>query len=374
MTPRATETERAPQKNTAACPVNSYNGWDPLEEVIVGRIDGSTVPPAHVSVTFNIPRKAALLLRFFGGRRYPSFLMRRAQEQLDGFVQALEARGVSVRRPDPMPLSRRYRTPDWSSRGFSLACPRDGFIVIGDEIIETPMAWRCRYFEPHAYRRLFKDYFRRGARWTAAPRPQLTDELYVHDYSVPSAGDPMRYVITEFEPVFDAADFIRCGRDIFVQRSNVTNASGIEWMRRHLGERYRVHEIETLCRTPMHIDSTFMPLRPGKLLINPAYIDPKLLPPMFRSWDVIVAPQPDPIPGMTLKYCSMTSPWISLNVLMLDEQRVFVEHSQKGMIRTLERHGFEPIPIPFSEYLPFGGSFHCATLDVRRRGGLQSYF
>jgi glycine amidinotransferase len=25
-------------------------------------------------------------------------------------------------------------------------------------------------------------------------------------------------------------------------------------------------------------------------------------------------------------------------------------------------------------YAAFGGSFHCATLDVRRRGGLQSYF
>jgi len=25
-------------------------------------------------------------------------------------------------------------------------------------------------------------------------------------------------------------------------------------------------------------------------------------------------------------------------------------------------------------YKPFGGSFHCATLDIRRRGTLQSYF
>ena len=29
---------------------------------------------------------------------------------------------------------------------------------------------------------------------------------------------------------------------------------------------------------------------------------------------------------------------------------------------------------PFLSYGPFGGSFHCATLDVRRRGTLQSYF
>ena len=26
-------------------PVWSWNGWDPLEEVIVGRVEGATVPP-----------------------------------------------------------------------------------------------------------------------------------------------------------------------------------------------------------------------------------------------------------------------------------------------------------------------------------------
>ena len=30
-----------------------------------------------------------------------------------------------------------------------------------------------------------------------------------------------RFVTTEFEPCFDAADFMRAGRDIFAQRSQV---------------------------------------------------------------------------------------------------------------------------------------------------------
>ena len=30
-----------------------------------------------------------------------------------------------------------------------------------------------------------------------------------------------KFVTTEFEPCFDAADFIRAGRDIFAQRSQV---------------------------------------------------------------------------------------------------------------------------------------------------------
>jgi glycine amidinotransferase len=359
---------------TAPCPVNSYNGWDPLEEVIVGRLEGATIPPAHPSVTFNIPRIGAKLLPLFSGRHYPKVVVKRAQKQLDDFVRLLEAEGVRVRRPDVVDWSRTCRSPFWSSRGFCIACPRDGFIVIGDEIIETPMAWRSRFFEPYAYRSLFKEYFRQGARWTSAPKPMLSDELYDPTYKPPADGEPMRYVITEFEPVFDAADFIRCGEDIFVLRSNVTNFSGIEWLRRHLGSRYQIHEIECRCRTPMHIDSSFMPLAPGKLLVNPEYLDVNKLPSMFKSWDIIVAPQPDPVPGLISKFCSMTSAWISINMLMLDEQRPIVEKSQVSMIRTLKDHGFKPVPCVFADYLPFGGSFHCATLDVRRRGGLQSYF
>ncbi len=58
------------------------------------------------------------------------------------------------------------------------AMPRDILTVIGDEIIEAPMAWRARFFEYRAYRSIIKDYFNRGAKWTTAPKPQMSDELY----------------------------------------------------------------------------------------------------------------------------------------------------------------------------------------------------
>ena len=56
--------------------------------------------------------------------------------------------------------------------------PRDIILVVGDEVIECPMAWRSRFFEYRAYRSLMKEYFRGGARWTTAPKPQMSDELY----------------------------------------------------------------------------------------------------------------------------------------------------------------------------------------------------
>ncbi|EEA01262.1 Non-specific serine/threonine protein kinase [Burkholderia sp. H160] len=354
-------------------PVNSWNEWDPLEEVIVGRLDGAVIPPFHVTVTFNVPSFTARLHRLFGGRRYPKWMIQRATKELDEFVRILEGEGVTVRRPAVVNHRARFRTTSWSSRGFCVSCPRDGYLVIGDEIIETPMCWRSRYFEGDAYRALFKEYFRSGARWVSAPRPQLTDELFDYDYRIPGAAEPLRYIVTEFEPVFDAADFARCGRDLFVTRSNVTNRAGIEWLRRHLGDGFRIHEIETRCRQPMHIDSSLSPLCPGKLLVNPDFIDVGRLPPILKSWDVLVAPRPDPVQGFMSKV-SMCSPWTSINTLMLDEKRVIVDASQVSLIKAFRNWGFEPIPCAFLSYGPFGGAFHCATLDIRRRGALQSYF
>lgn len=354
-------------------PVNSHNEWDPLEEIIVGRLEGANIPSYHVTVTFNVPRFTAKLYRLAAGRRFPRWMVRRAQKDLDGFIHILEAEGVTVRRPDVVDFHSRFKTPHWSSRGFCVACPRDLFLVVGNEIIETPSCWRSRYFESYAYRRLFKEYFLAGARWTAAPRPELPDALFDRHYRIPEEGEPMRYVINEWEPVFDAADFVRCGRDLFVTRSNVTNSLGIEWLRRHLGDTYRIHEIESRCRQPMHIDSSLLPLAPGKLLINPDYIDASRLPKIFKTWDILVAPRPDPVDGI-MSRISACSPWTSINVLMLDEQRVVVDRSQVSLIKALKDWGFKPVPCDFSNYGPFGGSFHCATLDIRRRGGLESYF
>ncbi len=355
-------------------PVSSHNEWDPLEEVLVGRLEGATIPSDHPVVSCNIPGMAARAQALVAGFHYPGLLIGPAQRELDGFVALLQSLGVVVTRPEPVDFRKRFGTPDWSSRGFCNSCPRDCMLVIGDEIIETPMAWPCRYFETHSYRKLLKDYFRRGARWTAAPRPQLTDELFDLNFRLPEPGEPISYILTEFEPVFDAADFFRCGRDLFVIRSNVTNATGIEWLRRHLGENYRIHEIESRCRNPMHIDTTALPLGPGKLLINPEYVDVDRLPAILKKWDILVAPEPDPIDDRVLKITSMCGKWLNMNVLMVDEKRVIVDPHHKTTMRAMAQWGLEPIPCEFLHYAAFGGAFHCATLDIRRRGGLQSYF
>jgi glycine amidinotransferase len=244
--------------------------------------------------------------------------------------------------------------------------PRDLLIVVGDAIVEAPMSWRCRANEVDAFRPLIKDYFRRGARWLPAPRPQLTDELFDLDFD-PHSHTNGHYAITEFEPVFDAADFVRFGRDILVQKSHVTNELGIRWMEQAVGPDYRVTCIDVNDPHAMHIDATLVPLAPGKLLVNGERYVPNEL---FADWEILVAPKPALPSDWPMFFCS---PWVSMNLLSLDEETVIVERQEEPLIDALTAWGFDCIPVDFRHVYTFGGSFHCVTVDVRRRGGLHRY-
>ena len=356
---------------TAARVVNSYNEWDPLEEVIVGVMDGACVPPWHLMLQATLPSRHWDFFKKFGGQPFPPEMIAAANRDLERLAQILEGEGVTVRRPERGSHARPFSTPDWSSAGgLYAAMPRDLLLVVGDEILETPMPWRSRYFEVNQYRPLLKHYFREGARWSSAPKPELTDALFdpLALEEGPAKG-PYRWLVNDFEPTFDAADFIRCGRDIFYFKSHVTNAFGVEWLSRHLGDAYRIHELHCEDAHRMHIDTTFLPLAAGKMMVNPDRV--KSLPAMFSKWEMLKAPAPCSPDSAPLYF---SGKWLSMNVLSIDEKRVVVAEHETNLISSLKAWGFTPIPCPFLSFYAFGGSIHCATLDVRRKGTLQSYF
>lgn len=51
---RATKPQHGAEPVQPGCPVCSYNEWDPLEEVIVGRAENAHVPPLTVEVKVRI--------------------------------------------------------------------------------------------------------------------------------------------------------------------------------------------------------------------------------------------------------------------------------------------------------------------------------
>ena len=349
--------------------VNSFNEWDPLEEVVIGIMQGASVPEWDVMLEATMPAQSREFFMSRVGGRLPSEQYKAACDELDNFAKILIARGITVKRPIPIDQAKPFATPDWQApSGLYAAMPRDILLVIGDTIIESPMSWRSRYFEINAYRQLLKYYFNQGGKWISAPKPQLLDVLYRKDYDKNDPSGTNKFVVTEFEPVFDAADFIKCGRDIFTQLSHVTNSMGIEWVRRHIDTEYNIHVLKPSDPAPMHLDATFMPLAPGKLLLNPERMTEA--PCVLKNWEVRFAPK-STIPTNHTMY--MSSTWTNMNVLALDSKTIVVEENEAPLIHMLEDWGFDTVRVPFRNVMRFGGAFHCVTCDIRRQGPLASY-
>ena len=151
--------------------VNAHNEWDPLEEAIVGILDGASVPPWHVQLEATMPRNQWEFFRTCGGKPFPAEQIEAGKRDLEELVHILQAEGVKVRRPQTVNFARPYRTLDWECAcGLYAAMPRDVLLIIGNEIIEAPMAWRSRYFEINAYRPLIKEYFGGGGEVDCCPK------------------------------------------------------------------------------------------------------------------------------------------------------------------------------------------------------------
>lgn len=354
--------------------VSSWNEWDPLREVIVGSARGAADVGFEPALSPYIPPGT----REHGFRIQPVHpeVVDAAERQLDHFADLLSRLGITVRRPDPVDHTVSARTPDWEvAGGHANACPRDLLLVVGDDIIEAPMSQRARYFEFRAYRSLLREYFRRGARWTAVPKPLMADALYLG--RDPSDPEPFDFasgpLLAETEPVFDAACFARFGRDIFWQPDLVSNETGADWLGRHLGPGFRVHRIEFREPLPTHIDTTLVPVRPGLVLVNPDRPCTNGVMELFAANDWRIVPAPPSVRTGRAPARDVSN-WISMNVLMLDERTVVVEQAETPMIELMRSLGCEVVTCPFDRVYPFGGGFHCCTADVRREGPLRSYF
>jgi len=363
--------------------VNSWNEWDPLKHVIVGRADGTMVQAPEPAVQRNWP-EYGFPVGVYG--QLPKEMQDKANEQLDNFAALLERRGIRVDRPVPFDFSQQVNTPDWV-QGSMFGCmpPRDVLLTIGKEILEATMSYRSRWFEYLAYRPLLEQYFKEDPlfRWESAPKPRLNDQSYRlgfwEEFYKKNDQDQLvhtfnqEWVITEKEPLFEAADIGRFGKDLFVHNSTTTNKAGINWLRRHFPD-HRIHTVSFLAPEPSHIDATFIPLRPGLALINrdrPPLVEglSKLF--EINDWEIVDCADPAYQQNHPLSFCSV---WMSMNTLMLDPKTICVNDDEKAQMDQFDRLGFNVIPVPFNAVPPFGGGLHCATADVYREGNLEDYF
>ena len=343
----------------------SCNEWDPLEEVIVGNPLKARFPTADLSTRLaEFPDRS---LADIPQGAFPQQIIEETEEDLNAFVEVLQGQGVTVRRPDTWPHDETFSTINWESEGYYNYCPRDVMMVIGDNIIETPNVIRSRYQETFSYRTLLMEYLKSGAKWYSAPKPMLLDSLFDVDLKKPMPRND--------EPAFDAANILRLGRDLIYLVSATGNELGGQWLQTMLGDDFRVHFLKDVYYGS-HIDSTFVALRPGLILCSPARVNDDTLPEVLKQWEVIYSPPMENTGGFDADYLSKSigSKWIDMNLFSINPNLVVVDRDQTALIKLLEKHGLDVIPLKLRHSKMLGGGYHCVTLDTRRKGTMQRYF
>ena len=361
--------------------VNSWNEWDQLKHVIVGVAENSNIPPMEPALVPKLSKDSGMI-GSHGPR--PKEAVEKAAIQLDKFVKTLESIGVKVDRPTPIDFSQTISTPDWVNEGmFGCMPPRDVILTVGNEMLEAPMSYRCRWFEYLAYRPLLEKYYEEdpNMRWEAAPKPRLSNKTYKSDYLPKGITQAERYqkikerdfILNENEPLFDAAEILRFGKDLFFHNNFTSNLTGLNWLKRHFSN-HRIHQINLPGDLiPTHIDACFTPIKPGVIIMNPNRKISSEQRKIFddNKWEIHEAAPSIHNAPPPMCYSSI---WLSMNVLIINPKTICVEASEEKMIKQMENFGMDVIPVPFRDVYAFGGSLHCSTTDVYREGECEDYF
>lgn len=389
--------------------INSHNEWDKLLEVIVGSAEGTKAVltwPRPDPIPPEVASQAAALAE----EAYPRWFLDEIREDLDGLAGTIARFGVKVHRPCVHDISRMYSTPFWQSTGNNVYNVRDLHLVVGNTVIESPSHLRSRYFEAIALYDIWYDYFEQGFRWISGPRPRLdrpvVEPYYRNEDERVMTQEDVRFMeltggridklhrLNENEIVFEAANTVRMGRDLVYLVSSSGNHKSARWLQSVLGDEYRVHTTEDIYRSS-HIDSTVLCLRPGLVMLNSTRVNEKNCPKLFDKWDKIyfedVAPTSAPelefqknvrdkiakrleALGFQTNLNDMSSPWVGMNFLSLDQNTVIVDERQTNLMRVLEKHRLTPVPVRMRHIYTQGGGIHCATLDTVRDSKLEDYF
>jgi glycine amidinotransferase/scyllo-inosamine-4-phosphate amidinotransferase 1 len=336
---------------------NVFSEWGELKEIIIGTVKNARVPIIG-DKSLHCIDYAHLSNEEFNNRPsgpYPQQLIDETTEDLDEIASKLSSMGIKVHRPIDRDFSQLKGNGIWNVDGYYNYCPRDSMLVVQDKVLATPMTLRHRQFEAETCKPLFDENH-----WFEAPKPNLLDSIYQRE-------DLGRPTLLDGEPVFDAANVLKAGYDILYLVSNTGNKDGAKWLenwlRENIDRKYKLHTAENIYAY-IHIDTTFVFLREGLVLLNPARVNDKNIPDFLRSWDKIWSPEPFPTQVME-DWCP-ASHWLGMNILSINPNLVMIEEHQTDLMKELNKKGIDSMPVKMRHARTFSGGPHCVSLDVNR--------
>lgn len=341
--------------------VKSYTSWQPLEEVIVGRV--------YTPDYFDFIENANV-------RNQLSQLLHETNEDLDNLQRTIEQYGAVVRRPD-LPNIDMFKKLQLNDIDINVPplTPRDWQITLGEKLL--------RIINVPELDNVCAEYQQKQPGCVISPHGRK----YNWDHVMVNAV---------------ASCIVRVGTDIFFDNSEWLTTEQMHWIQDNvLDSRFRVHRAQT----NGHGDSVFAVLKPGVILssMHDGDIDYSE---SFPGWELCRIRDASIIAAMEIgkfKYENFNGRWyvqgqtptsefanfvdtylnkwtgfvqetvFDVNCLVLDEHNVIFSSYNKQVFDFCKKHQIEPIICELRHKYFFDGGISCCTQDIRRRGELETY-
>jgi N-dimethylarginine dimethylaminohydrolase len=302
--------------------IHSYNEWDLIKEIVVGRADFANWP-SNDPVFARESEKTTWRETPVPSGPVPDWIIDEANEDLDLLASTLEMCGATVHRPDVIDFQQRG--------GMYNYCPRDRLLIYGNTIVDPAMMYPCRDMESEA----------------------LQQVIY--------RADTVHRMPRDEGMILDAANVLRLNESMLYLQSASGNQQAYKWLK----TKFPDVSIE-VCNfySGVHIDSTIVPLREGLVMVNASRVNADNLPRVFDNWEVVWVA--DVVAQNFYEY-PYASKWIAMNMLVVDPETVIVDKHQTNLMNMLEMYNFTVIPLELRHSRTLGGGFHCVTLDLIRQ-------
>lgn len=359
--------------------VNSWNGWDPLEQVLLGNCyHPSFFEPVKDSRTRDLLQR----------------LLYETQEDLANFKRCMEMEGVDVVQIEEgtTKSGRVINTiedeaaiigSDSSARmGIvvpPMLTPRDDYITLGNKLVSVA-SW--------------EDKKSLISRYMENPESELATPFFD---SFPNQRGKQ----------FSAPCITRLGKRVIIDDEGIGSAENADFLMSHFPE------FEIVSHTVGgHNDGCFCPMKPGQVL-STTWIPRTTYNNTLPGWNIeyikdkryydttgkrtkfnrIIARRKavdkmywHPEAKENKEFADFIDSWLNewvgysiesifeVNMLVINPELVFCPTFDEGTFRYIESIGMTPVHVPFRHRHFWDGGLHCLTVDTRRRGEQQDYW
>ncbi|MDP8276807.1 MAG: hypothetical protein RAO92_10465 [Candidatus Euphemobacter frigidus] len=317
--------------------IGVYNDWGKLREVVIG-IEDETVEPEWVPALGFLSKSAQEQSKKYGGKKTLDVLPENIKEirsEIEGLVNTLEKRGVTVHRTKPMRHEEELAYLDSVQKGNHSFGGEDYFRVFGNNVVLIN-ALRLPFRRKHVY----------YVRPALEPLLEGTNARYV-------AMPPPSPHYDEDDAFLEAGDILMDGFNVYVGLSGKgSSEKGIAWLQQFLGPDYKVWTVKV---DPgiLHLDCVMTLVKPGLLIYYPELVGE--LPEPLKGWEKIALQKKE----------GEEEPF-GANNLSLDENTIIVPDRYPEVAEELKKRGMEVILLPFDMTIAYGAGPRCLTAVLKR--------